>query len=395
MSDTRQSGPPTAIDFPIFTGGPLYRLQQRIRLVRDGGRRLGLAALYTVLVAWVPMVLLSAAEGLAIGPTRLESFLMDFEVNVRFLVTVPVFLFAERICGEQLLAVVRQFVDAELVAGETRARFNELVGGTVRLSRSDRAEMALLGLAYLHSIIAFVYVLYYPDTTWRLPVKDGRHTLSLAGTWYFLAAFPLYSLLLLRWIWRIALWWRLLWQISALELRLSPAHRDGSGGLGFLSESLSAFAVFVFGATALTAGGMADFIFYEGDTIAQHQWEIGGLVVFLLLLIAGPLMSFIPRLYEAKESAVFQYGALANRHIQQIDQKWLSGQPFDEDVGIAFRAVAHMGASVRAVREMSIVPIYKDDVLKLLFVALLPFLPLLATMVPMDEVLKLLLKVVV
>jgi hypothetical protein len=44
---------------------------------------------------------------------------------------------------------------------------------------------------------------------------------------------------------------------------------------------------------------------------------------------------------------------------------------------------------------MSVIPLYKDDALKLLLVALLPFVPLLAALVPMDEVLKLLLKVVV
>ena len=54
-----------------------------------------------------------------------------------------------------------------------------------------------------------------------------------------------------------------------------------------------------------------------------------------------------------------------------------------------------MGSSVKAVHEMSIIPLYKDDVLKLLFIALLPFLPLLTSLIPMDEVLKLLLKVLV
>ena len=57
-----------ASDFPIFGGGPLYRLQQRTRLVREDRRRLGLAALYVALVAWAPLVLLAAAQGLAIGP---------------------------------------------------------------------------------------------------------------------------------------------------------------------------------------------------------------------------------------------------------------------------------------------------------------------------------------
>jgi hypothetical protein len=393
MDHGSPTGATPVAEFPIFTGGPLYRLQQRIRLVREGRHRLSFAALYAVVVAWTPMVMLAASQGLAIGPTRLESFLLDFEVNARLLVTIPVFLFAESLCGEQLRTVVRQFQEAGVVVGDTRERFERLVQETVRLSHSGRAEIALLGLAYAHSLFAFTYVLTYPEATWRLPVMDGRHVLSFAGSWYFLIAFPLVSFLLWRWLWRIGLWWRLLWQISKLELNLSPAHRDGAGGLGFLSESLSAFAGFAFGVTAAAAGVMADFVVYDGDSPLNYEWEVGGLLALLVVLIAGPLLLFARRLYEAKESAVFQYGALASRHIQQVDRKWLSGQPLNEDVGIDFRAVAHMGSSVSAVRQMSIIPLHKDDLLKLLVVALLPFLPLLATLVPMDEVLKLVLKI--
>ncbi len=45
MSEPGQSDASSSSEFPIFTGGPLYRLQQRIRVVRPGERRLGLAAL--------------------------------------------------------------------------------------------------------------------------------------------------------------------------------------------------------------------------------------------------------------------------------------------------------------------------------------------------------------
>ena len=65
------------------------------------------------------------------------------------------------------------------------------------------------------------------------------------------------------------------------------------------------------------------------------------------------------------------------------------------DAGIDFRAVHQLGNSLTAVRDMSIIPLGKDDVLKLLFVAFLPYVPLLITLVPMDEVWNLLLKVVV
>jgi hypothetical protein len=180
-----------------------------------------------------------------------------------------------------------------------------------------------------------------------------------------------------------------------LQLNLSPAHRDGAAGLGFLSESLLAFAGFAFAVMATTAGEVADYVVYDRTSPLDYKWEVGSLLVVLVMVIAGPLLLFVRKLYEAKDSAVFEYGALASRQIQEVDRKWLSRDSVQPDAGIDFRSVAHLGSSLSAVREMSIVPLYKDDVLKLLFVALLPYFPLLITLVPMDEVWSLLLKVLV
>ncbi len=382
-------------DFSLFGGGPLFQLQQQLRLVREGQRRQGLAAFSTILVAWVPLAILTAAEGLALGSTHFGSFLLDFEVNVRLLIGVPALVLAETLCTDQLRTVIQQFRRAEVIATEDESSFHRLLDDTLHLAHSARAEAMLVGLAYLHSALVFWYILDFPEATWRLPVRDGRHVLSFSGGWYFLVSFPLYSLVLLRWLWRIALWWRLLWNISKFELRLSAAHRDGAGGLGFLSESLSAFTGFAFGATVVTAGGLADLIIYEGHSPLLYKWQVIGLMALMVLVIAGPLVFFMRRLYETKETALFQYGALASRHTRQVERKWLSADPMDQELGIDFRAVAHLGSSVAAVRNMSILPVYKDDVLKLLLVSLLPFVPLLATLIPMDEVLSLLLKVIV
>ena len=161
------------------------------------------------------------------------------------------------------------------------------------------------------------------------------------------------------------LWWRLLRQISKIELNLSPAHRDEAGGLGFLSGSLAAFAGFAFGNTALCAGGVADFVIYEGESPLQYEWEVAGLIVFLLVLIAGPLMFFVLRLMGSRNQRASNTARLPVATFL-IDRKWLSGTPVRRDVGIDCRAVAHFGSSVKAVHEMSIIPLYKDDVLKLL-----------------------------
>ena len=157
-----------AADFTLFTAGPLFRLQEKLGLVREGKHRLGRAALYSVCIAWAPMVLLAAMQGLAIGPTHLTSFLMDFEVNVRFLIALPVFLLGETACERQLQTIVQQFQSARLVPEETRSRFQDVVRDIVQLSRSGRVAAGLLVVAYLHSLIAFMYVFNYPEVTWRL-----------------------------------------------------------------------------------------------------------------------------------------------------------------------------------------------------------------------------------
>lgn len=392
LSDSNSPAP-----FSLFDAGPFYRLEEKLALVREGERRSGRRVLFAVLIAWIPMLLFSAAQGLAIGPTRLESFLMDFDVNVRCLVSLPVFLLGEAMCGAQLRRVVQQFFDAGLVKDESRRSFDAMVQDTVRLSRSGKTDTALVSLAYLHSAAAvFVFLFELHISTWRAPMVDGHPVISLAGMWYFLVAFPLYAFLLWRWLLRIVLWWRLLWKASGLELRLSPSHRDGAGGIAFLSNSLEAFSPFVFGCAAIFAAGIADFVVYEGDSPLAYQWYVAGLVGFLLIVIAGPLLLFMRSLYEAKEEAAFRYDALANRQIQRIGSKWLPEGTVPEDNEASmpdFRAITHLGHSVAAVHKMSIIPLNKEDILKLVIIALLPFIPVLATQVPLGEIFSLVLKV--
>jgi hypothetical protein len=397
MSKDTPSASNSSTSFTLFDGGPIYRLEEKLSLVRDGRRRRGYWVLIALLVCWVPMLLLSAAQGLAIGPTRLESFLMDFAINVRILVTVPVFLLGEAICRAQLITVVQQFLDAGLVKDESRAQFDATVRDTVSLSRSGWTDAVLVSLAYLHSAVALVVFLFeLQGSTWRVPMINGHAVISLAGVWFFLVAFPFYSFLMWRWLLRIVLWWRLLWQVSGLDLRLNPAHRDGAGGLEFLSNSIGAFAPFVFGVSAFAAAGLADFVVDEGDKPLQYQWHVVGLVVILLILIAGPTLFFLRSLYNAREDAIFRYGALASRQIQHIEEKWFPEGPVREDSESSmpdFRSITHLGHSVTAVHKMSLIPVNKEDILLLVIVALLPFIPVLATQIPIGEMFSVLLKV--
>ncbi len=397
MNEQAVSSAPGPLEFPLFEGGPFHRLLQRVRLGQEGRSLVARRIVLIVLVIWAPLVVLASAQGLALGPTRLESLLMDFAANVRFLVTVPAFLLAEGMCGARFLATVRQLLSAGLIAENSRPEFESNVRNTVELSRSGKAEAILLGLAYLHSAFVLAAFLDYPVSTWRMPGVEGHRAISMAGWWYFLAAFPFYSFLLARWMWRLGIWWRLLWQVSRLELRLSPAHPDGAAGLGFLSTSLSGFSLFVFGVTTMAAAGLADLVVYEGHSPLDYQWYLVVLLLFLLILIAGPLLFFMPRLSEAKDEALLQYGGFGSRQVQDLERKWLEEKKGggSEDTGIGqqdFSTVADFGALVAHVRETKVIPIELSDVIQLLVIALLPFLPVFAVQIPIGEMLSLLLK---
>ena len=174
MNEQAQSGVRDSLTFPLFEGGPFHRLLERVRLVQAGRSLIARRIVLIVLVTWVPLVMLALVQGFALGPTRLESLLMDFAANVRFLVTVPALLLAEGMCGARFrrhraAAAVRRPDRGEEPARSSKPTCRD----SVRLSRSGTAEAILLGLAYLHSAFVLVAFLDYPVSTWRTPDVAG------------------------------------------------------------------------------------------------------------------------------------------------------------------------------------------------------------------------------
>jgi hypothetical protein len=75
--------------FSLIAGGPVYRLQQRLGLTKSGTHGLAKRVALCVLLTWVPLLALSAAEGRALGGEVRIPFLYDFGTYALFLVAVP------------------------------------------------------------------------------------------------------------------------------------------------------------------------------------------------------------------------------------------------------------------------------------------------------------------
>jgi hypothetical protein len=383
-------------EFLLVSGGPLFQLYRRAHLSGDSLECLRRRVLIITLFAWLPLLLLSAFDGHALGGGFKTSFLYDIEAQVRFLVALPVLIAAEVIVNQRVAHAVRQFVERRIVISEEVPRFNAAVESALRGRNSVVVEAMLLLFVYTLGIWIWRSQVAMNDATWYAVPEASQLHLSLSGYWYAFVSIPVFQFILLRWYLRLGLWFRLLWQISRLNLHLSAAHPDRAGGIGFLGESAYAFGPILFAQGAVLAGIIANRVLHEGKDLLSFKMEAVGFVCFFVMAVFIPLLIFTPLLSRAKRRAYAEYGLLANRYLFGFEDKWIEGAPeTSELLGAAdFQSLADLGNSYAMVREMRIVPFGLENVTRLASATAAPFLPLVLTIFSIRQVAGVLIKIV-
>jgi len=390
--------PAATPDFSLVLGGPLYQLWRGTGLADDTLHLLRRRVLVMVLIAWLPLLLLSIAQGHAWGDRVRLPFLHDVELHVRLLIAVPLMILAELVVHQRMRPVVGQFLNRGLIPDAARPRFGAAISAAIRLRNSVAAEVLLISFVYIVGV-GFIWrtQVALDVTSWYGVPANGTLQPSAAGWWLGLVSLPLFQFLLLRWYFRMFIWARFLWQVSTIDLEFEPAHPDRAGGLGFLGGVPYAFAPVLLAQGSLLAGMMANKIFFAGATLPQFKVEIIGLVALLVFAVLGPMLVFAPKLAAAKRAGLHEYGALAQRYVREFDGKWLrGGAPADEPlVGSGdIQSLADIGNSFEVVRGMRLVPFAGQTVLQLAVTTLLPVVPLTLTMISLEELLQRLLKIV-
>ena len=379
-------------DFSLVLGGPLYQLWRRSQMSGDALELVRQRIIIISLLAWLPLLLLSALEGQALGGNVAVPFLLDGEVHVRFLVALPLLIAAELVVHQRMRFVVRQFLERNLIPENALPRFEGAVASAFRLRNSILAELSLIAFVYIVGVlIVWRHYTALATATWYAVPSAAGLQLSLTGVWYGYVSLPIFQFLLMRWYYRMFIWMRFLRQVSRVELSLIPTHPDRVGGLGFLANTAYAFMPLAVAHGALLAGFIANRIFYLGAALPDFKIEIAVLVVFLLLIVLGPLLVFSSQLAQAKRTGNREYGALAMRYVREFDAKWVrGGAPADEPlVGSGdIQSLADLANSFEVVRTMQIAPITRDALLRLTAATLMPIVPLALTMMPLEELLK-------
>ena len=391
------SEPDDPYDFSLVLGGPLYQLIRRAHLSGSALELLRRRILTISLVAWLPLGILSLLGGRAWGSAVTVPFVMDLDVHVRFLLTLPLLIVAELVVHQRMRPVARQFLERHLIAPGSRASFDAALVSAQRLRNSVVAEVVLLVIVYAVGLFVWPHYGALNVPTWYATPTEAGRRFTPAGWWFIYVSLPIFQFVLLRWYFRLGVWIRFLWQTSRCRLSLVPTHPDGMGGLGFLSTTVVAFAPLLAAHGTLLAAMMANRIFFQAATLTAFKTEIIVVVAFLLLVVLGPLLLFVPHLAEARRVGLREYGTFAERYVREFDDKWLRGgaPPGEPLVGSAdLQSLADLAGSFDVVRSMRTLPFTREAVLQLAVITLLPIAPLLLTLLSFEDLLKGLLKII-
>ena len=267
----------------------------------------------------------------------------------------------------------------------------------LRLRNSLLAELLLI--AFVYGVGVFVVwrnVSVTEASSWYAMPPAMGSGLSWAGLWYGYVSMPIFQFLLVRWYFRMFIWARFLWQVSRIELDLVPTHPDRLAGLGFLPNTVFAFMPLAVVHGVVLAGMISNRIFHFGAALPAFKVEISVVVVFVQCLVFIPLLFFTRQLAQAKRVGRREYGTLAERYVREFDSKWLrGGAPAGEALlgSGDIQSLADFGNSYQVIREMHNTPITRELMVQLALATLLPVVPLLLTMMPLEQLLKKLLGV--
>lgn len=354
-------------------------------------------AAVAVAITWVPLIVLAAVQGLALGPSRAQSALLDPAILVRFLVALPILIIAPSKSAKIINEVANHFLRAELLNGAEVDRFRAVVRQRTNLRKSRVGEFVCLALAFAFSAIYVLAFLGNRASSWRTLGPVGHHSLSLAGWWFVTICEPLYLFVLLRFLYRIALWWVFLWKTSRLNLQLHSVHPDGAGGLGFLGLTLNTFRLPAFAISASFAGGVADLVLLNGVRASELKYEIAGLILFVVGLFVLPLCLFYQReLSRARDRDVLNYWVLIAAQLREFEKKWIAS---DSDrmatlTPADFSQVTGPSSLLEGVRQMTLLPFETKDLLFLVATVLVPFIPVAALVIPLASMLRRILELV-
>jgi hypothetical protein len=380
-----QSIPPE-VDFSLVRGDPLHRAQRAIGLIPARGLGTPRRILIFVGLAWLPLALWAAWNHLFFPGVADEPLLRHFGIHARFLVALPLFIAGEGVLERTLRHILPQFVSAGLVDSAQFDEFRCILRATGRM-RDSRSALAL----------ALLLVALAAWTGWGAADHDHELVWSRSAVgadfvafWFNWVSRPIFLLVTLAWLWRLAIVTWLFARISRLDLRFAPTHPDRVGGLGFVELLPTGFAPVFLGVAVVIASRWAHELLYHGGQVKDLQFPAVILVLGSMVIGIAPLTVFVPTLAALKRRTQVTVGALMAEHGRYFERRWLRHEEVDDRGMLGAPEIGPVADTVGlfdAVSRMRIAPLSRRSILPIALATALPLVPVLATQMPLKQAL--------
>ncbi len=387
---TADSGDPLSeYYFSPVQGGPFRRLRKAIGLVPDKGAGLGRRVAAIVAVAWLPVAVGALIAGRAIGGGT-DPLLRHFGVHARFLISIPLLIFAETFMARIIPPMIRHLATSGLIESDSIPEFREALATATRVR--DSVWGSVLVVAAIAAVVVASSTSTVPgdELAWAVVNSNGHSSIGFAGWWFTFVSRPIFISLLVIWIWRMLSLWVLVWKISAFDLRLVASHPDHVGGLGFMEGSTVACAPVVLAISTVLAGRWAHEVLYHGVHVDTIKPLAIAFVITMLVVFNGPLLVLARNIRGFKRAKLMEYSALVGNHGNLVYRKWIRNQ----DVGTQdILNAPELGPTVdissiyEAAAKMRFAPIGKASLIPIALAAVLPLIPVFAVEIPIKQLL--------
>jgi hypothetical protein len=389
--DTPQPTRPDG-EFDLMRNDALLRWQRALRVAPAEGLGVVRRALFFALFAWLPLAVWAAANHRLLDAASGEPLLVHYGIHIRCLVAIPLFILAEGVAVPIVRRIVGQFRTAGIVPEDQQGAFRAALATTARLRDASLPWVAIIGLALAWSLGG------PGGDPHEMSWAESGSDLGFGGWWFLVVARPIFIVLALGWLWRIALLIVLFHRISRLELSLVPTHPDRHGGLGFVSKLPSAMFLVTLAVSAVLASRWMHDIVFHGQSIAAFKLPLLVFVVLWSILLLLPLLVLAPRIAALKRKALLDFGTLVGNHGRLVHRRWILGRPVAGDALLdapELGPVADIAATYELVEKISPLPVGKTTLAAIAVPIALPMLFVAAQQIPLRDMLLKLLKTLV
>ena len=289
-------------DFSLARSGQMHKILRWLRLsdpTTKGYRKRSIAISTTT---WLPLLVLSAVQGLAWGNRVNMNFLEDFATHARLLLVIPLLIFTEHSVDYRIQELTAQFFKAGILAEADLPAFEKLKKRVRKFSDAVIADWVILIIVVANIVIRSITHSHQTSSWVFIPDVEGNH-ISWAGLWFACISLPMLQYILLRWLWRWVIWVLYFTKISRMPLRLNPAHPDEAGGIGFLGIPPAPFLYVTFSMAILFSAVIAERVFWFHDRLPVYYPVMVGFAVLSIIINVLPLIVFIKPLAEQRRRA--------------------------------------------------------------------------------------------